>query len=328
MTIVTMSESKRGVRLFLLAICALGVLCGVGAYLTSGEPNSAAPSTPQLEGLPQPMKSTVESAVQQQPAPGTVLGEPRLSMPAALGAAEDLRAFAEMAKQRPELGGYFYEQVAVERCREVRQIQKEYSTLPSASVVEHSTVLARDAALARLTRQCASFIDSELDLYRFYSPVYRQAVADGKDPLLKLKADALQAYGSADVAAITRNNKAILATQDMELIQKSGLGITKDGYYFDGHVLPGAKGAQAFGAALSLAACELGERCGSEDFIVLKNCATDAICTSSRQETIEAVLLNEQGFTESDVSRVEALSRSMASALRVQDIGKFVPVAK
>ena len=328
MILVTM-PGKRGVRLFSVAICALGVLCGVGVYLMLSGQNSAAPSIPQLVGLRQPVKSTVESAAQQEPpTPSEVSGERHLSMATALAAAEDLRAFAEMAKQRPELGGYFYEQVAVERCREVRQIQKEYSALPSTSAVEHPKVLARDAALAHLTRQCASFIDSELDLYRFHSPVDQQAVADGKDPLLKLKTDVLQAYGSADVAAMARSNKAILATQDMEFIQKSGLGITKDGYYFDGHVLSGAKGAQAFSAALSLAACELGERCGSEDFIVLKNCATDAICTSSRQETIEAVLRDDQGFTESDVSRVKALSRSLASALQAQDVDKFVPGAK
>lgn len=236
--------------------------------------------------------------------------------------ASNYRAFLEHARTRPELGGLFYEQHVMNICFGVQALLKSADQVPGARFSNDATAVYREEAIRKLSARCQSFLPSEVELVDANHGAAARQLRSSRDPMLaafyKLLASKSTGFGALEAT------KEVIAFRDPILLQKSSIGLSEDGHYFDGVRYSSNAQSAVFRTALLLIGCHLGQLCGAEDFLVLDLCATQGACAKSRVEMAKLLLALEVPNRPELAAEAEALSIRMAEAVRLQEASKFV----
>jgi len=235
---------------------------------------------------------------------------------AELHAANDLRAFSEKAKLHPEQGGIFYAKRAKFQCLTVFDLVRNGDKLPP---VRSEDLYSQQDALRKLQNLCANFNAYEVE---------PQEVLMGSNNGDVLQDSLLSIQRRLSKAKSNEERKAplleLLVKADPELMRLSLIPVTERGQYFDGEYYPFGASSNIIGEALSLLACDLGERCDSTDFEVVYTCAFQGRCVADRMSLID-LQLKDNPSSQMSLDDVRRLKDRILSAINSRNINAFVP---
>lgn len=283
------------------------------------------------KGLPAPRTGVVPAASSLQSLPAAGL---TARLREQMSAAQDLRAFALSAKNRPGEGGYFYARYVANICgRDFTAIGALGAQAIAEKIRTTGTVSTEHLLNADdLPRRCAAFVADEATQI---VQEMRSKEATGRDPLLAAERHAFDAFKSRDSQALrtafeqlARINDPLLWTQhglynfivsgDPEARKETG------GFYFDGKVYtPAEESAYAeTRLALDLGFCHENEPC-ELDFVSRIVCSSAGNCASDRYAFLKAQYLA-NGGDEAGWSRVLVLEKRVRAGVAAGAVSMFV----
>jgi hypothetical protein len=226
----------------------------------------------------------------------------------------------ETAKVSPESGGLFIARLIGQRCDQLQDVvQKSLST--AESLPQSAAWRAQDAG-QRLYILCAGLISEDLDLQSDLGSLLSGS-ARQKDPLLNLESQYIGAIDSGDRSRIEVTLLKIVSLPTPDLFLALLLPPKGEALYYDGktYQLGSSGSSMLIDAAKLLVACDIWGRCGGpSDYMVLRNCALRGICSVTYAEQVRQALGDEKRFAEA-----QAIAKSMANAIRSQNMALFVP---
>lgn len=203
-------------------------------------------------------------------------------------ASKDLRAFAEMAKKRPQEGGATYAFNAINMCIDIQKIPD----IKAGDYTDATLFGKKQAALNDLRYRCQGFLSKELTQPEFFE--LSKSMSDAND-LLAQKRDAyFQMMGglaqekspSAEQCQKLLNDLADL--QDPDTIARFGTGASvyfneknELSFWVNGETYATRERRALVEDAWSWASCYLGVDCSANSLMLLSRCASDGKCFDS-----------------------------------------------
>lgn len=236
----------------------------------------------------------------------------------------DLHAFAEMAKMRPEEGGITYAIDAMYHCNLVRTFQD----IQADSINYAKSV----AALNKLRERCKNFSDKDL------SGEEMQKLAklrrDKKDILLIAK-DKFIGISPNNTQAPFSNEKRmqllnqVAELQDPENFYTYGSTLTefknKDGnygYWVDGQSYFTENKKELFKNAWFYASCEFGNDCTSNAFFLQRSCVIEGKCFDTFDDFFKQ---GEYGNNSKEYADFISVKDRIINAMKTRDFSTFFP---
>lgn len=243
-----------------------------------------------------PSLETAHALTRSSPLDAAQIGNESGKVLSAFNTSKDYRAFAAQARTRPDLGGVFYADIAVNRCKGEAMTRKltGRAQLDLSDAQDTGTQLARTQAFELIQRRCMYFTDAELavDLDK---PALTPADTSA-DVIYRASRELSRARASGRGEALRSAYGAILELADPLLFDQLGLGLitgsTSDGrtaFWFDGIAYPVMEDPP-IAAALRLLPCSLGLECGPTDYSLASSCANGNVCFASREEEVRRTL--------------------------------------
>lgn len=304
-------------------VSAAAAIVGIGVVYLHGAPTWPLDSAPAGERtgdpkLASPIDAAEGGAVRQAmvPASAAVLPSPApADLLMQLNASQNLRQYAQQARQHPELGGIFYADVAERRCMNTKDAIAQRHTEAASPSYEG------EAALRQLEALCGTYLETEVSPTRRLES--RSVDAAKRDPLLAMQKQLLDASTSEQRKEAVA---AILHARNPYILASGGVGMTDKGLYFAGEYYGSdhTKHQMVYFSALRLAGCDLGDRCDGGDFSVMHACAFTSHCVRDRFELV-AIELKELGLGSAAGDEAKELARRMVAAVNAGNVSAFVP---
>ncbi|WMW80541.1 hypothetical protein RF679_18160 [Undibacterium cyanobacteriorum] len=212
---------------------------------------------------------------------------------------QDMRAFAEWAKQHPEIGGFEYAAGAIKTCRDIKAVLGHKDIMKYGTYFSSENYSKRSAAYEKLKYQCQAYLDSELT-DKAMDALVEEARHRG-DVYQKLSDLFMSARHEKNLQSKNQKfndlKKQVLDSRDPLLIEQYGpyLNVERSGknarYWLDG--VPYEVNTQAGSnmmQAWKLVACSFGKRCDEGSAEVLMACLLTNICANDYQHQVEMEL--------------------------------------
>lgn len=242
-----------------------------------------------------------------------------------LAKADDLRVFAEAAKQKPELGGFAYAQVAANMCQ-LRESPALQSAGKLAPLSNHPSVHKRIEAYKRFERRCGSFTKEELA--NDYGVAFMREGRQRGDVIVNAQ------YALGDRFESTKRSRdgdsALVAEAMMigdplilDMLQTFTAVVTKDGKprsYLDGVEFGGVP-RQDFHYAWMLTGCAFSNCDLDNNTDVLLACVNNGVCVADRVALLEWELSRQPGRFD----RIMQVQRRLVSVIQNREVEALLP---
>lgn len=248
-------------------------------------------------------------------------------------AADDLRAFALSALQRPAEGGHFYARYVASECgRDYAAVARLGEATVQKEIARTGSVPAwRLELMQDLPRRCASFAPGETTSIL---AGLKTRSGDTSDPLLVAERDLIAAARSRHPEALRPAVRRLLQIDDPMLwtahrlydfaAQADPQARSRLGLFLDGKVISPADQQSHLEAstALDLGFCTPGLPCAADDLLRVV-CAAGGDCAPDRERKARDLYLA-NGGSEAGWRRVTALADRIREARRSGTVSMFV----
>lgn len=282
---------------------------------------------PPLEVDPRPPKSSLFNvpSLSLPPQAGRPPLGPTAWLAHQMAKASDLRVFAEMAKQKPELGGYAYAQTAALMCG-MRDQPAMRNAAMLAPLSNKPNVQQRMEAYKRFERRCASFTQEELT--NGYSIDFMREARQRGDVVIRAHYDwgerfEASARSPSAAQAIVEEVLAMRDPLSIDLLQTFSTITTKDGQnkaYLDGQLYGGVS-KQDFHYAWMLTGCAFSSCDIDNNSDVLLTCLKTGHCVQDRHALLEWEMSRTTGRFE----RIMQVHRRLVAAIDNKELAALMP---
>ena len=242
-------------------------------------------------------------------------------------ASKDLRAFAEMAKKRPQEGGATYAVKALDICIPIHKI-------PDVKANDYTDAVLfakKQAALNDLRYRCQGFVGKDMtseSLGEFY-----KAMNQSGDLLARSRNDFFQLLGGlAQENSVTATQRlklmnGIAELQDPDTIASYGIGAGlyynekgEQSYWVNGETYADNGGRELVEDAWRWASCQLGVDCKANSLLLLTFCIHDSKCFDSIDLYYRDKYATQPGIFE----QLIILRDVIVNAFRTRDFSKLI----
>ncbi|MBR7782653.1 hypothetical protein [Undibacterium luofuense] len=242
-------------------------------------------------------------------------------------ASKDLRAFAEMAKKRPQEGGATYAFNAINICIDIQKI-------PDIKASDYTDAVLfgkKQSALNDLRYRCQGFLSKELTQQGLSE--LSKSMSDAKDLLAQKRDGYFQTMGglAQEKAPSAEQRQKLLIDladlQDPDTIARFGIGASvyfneknELSFWVSGETYATRERRALIEDAWSWASCYLGVDCGANSLILLTRCASDSKCFDSIDLYYRDKYATQPGIFE----QLIILRDVIVNAFRTRDFSKLV----
>jgi len=243
---------------------------------------------------------------------------------------KDYRAFAEMAKKRPEEGGISYALAVTQLCSAIRTVSDVKVDKQKDSVAYGKSI----AALNDLRYRCQGFTNKELSDEEINN--LAKLMKDKKDIIWVAHESLVANFPNpndvlkfiSDEKRIERLNQMV-ELQDPESIDGQGLNLTlfknnegRIGYWIDGEPYFTESKMSVVTDAWFWASCSIGSECSSKNVFLEYICATDGKCFDNLADYFKqgSYANNPQGYAD-----LVSVKDKIVNAIQNKDFKTFFP---
>jgi hypothetical protein len=338
---------RRNSFLWLTSCICVALLVTTAIWLLSGNVGSERPlstaKTPHWK--PSQAASVVQNnapasvPVSQRSAPSEVSGKPTLAALIGLTRSEfegatDLRVFAQSARGRPEVGGYFYAIKAAEICSRGTVVLDNAAKVNLGNeIAAKGTVAARKIELTNQAQAlCAGFAEGEASA--FVSQM-QEIAKNNKDPILLARGRTDAAVRTGDTESVRKAASELLRLGDpiavadgLMLLRLMNFRPTSENsrsLWFGGEDF-GVEATGELSLAIELARCTPGSPCKSQDALSI-SCASVVGCETDLIEFQRGLYL-QSGGSEPRFGHILGLSGRIRSAIQSGAVDAFIRPSK
>lgn len=245
----------------------------------------------------------------------------------AYNVSKDLRAFADMAKKRPQDGGATYAFKAAFTCAEVRR----FPDVTSGNNADQALIARKQTALNELRERCKGFLPDELTPIRLGEQFkYKSSSGDVLEQNRSKLDQVLEELARGKVLSAEYRRKLLnemVDLQDPVAISSAGMisGLhvnekSEESVWLDGKLYSGKADADRILDAWVWAACQFGTDCTANSLELLGSCVRDNKCFDSA----DLYFRDKYAMQPAVFEQLTAQRDIIANAIRTRDFSKLI----